>query len=210
MIFMFRFMQGWYRQWLVGENKGQTIGMRLGRGEWQIMVAGVKAGFVFLPFLFLGTMILASAFPGGDVNVAPVFNFWPYLAVMLAAALYVQARVSLAYPITAMSEDATACVRQSWKLTKNQGARIALGNLLISVPTMAAVWLLFMGLSWIMSLFLPENVPITNGSMLDIGLQFLFKVVAEFCILLFLAALSAYHARCYAYLVRSSSNSTLH
>jgi hypothetical protein len=208
MIFLFRFTLGWYRQLLLGENKGEVVKLRLGKPEWQLMLTSVKAGFAFMPFVFIAMMILTAAYPDGDVKVAAAFDIWPWLGGLLLCVLYVQARLALAYPICAMGEHTTS-VRQSWRLTQRQSLRIAAGNLLIELPFIAAMVGVVYALSWLLALVIhPETL--MQNNIADILVRILFKAIAEFFILLIIAGISAYHARCYAYLVRSSSSSTVH
>jgi hypothetical protein len=209
MIFIFRFMQGWYRQWLLGENKGQVVDLRLGKGEWQLMITSIKAGLVFIPFIFIAMLVLTGAYPTGDTKAPPAYDYRPYLVLVLIGALYVQGRTALAYPITAMA-DAKHSVRSSWSLTKRQGARIALGNLMLMVPMIVAMIAMFEVLSWFLTLFISKDTTISGGGLFDMSLRLLYKCLAEFCVLIFVAGLSAYHARCYAYLVRTSSSHSVH
>jgi hypothetical protein len=121
--------------------------------------------------------------------------------------IYLQARVGLAYPATAMDES-EAPVRQSWTLSRGQSWRLAAGNLAVMVPIAVGIAALFYVLSLILEQVVPINHTTVVGAMREMPLfiQVGLKSVGVFCILIFISVLSAYHAHAYAYLVRSSSS----
>ncbi|MBI3418863.1 MAG: hypothetical protein HY053_01845 [Proteobacteria bacterium] len=192
MLLLFRFMVGWYRRLLVGEGKGKTISLRLAKPEWQLMWTSVKVAFAFLPVALAIFVVITFANPTGDPNALPAFNIWPYLVVIGVVALYLQARLALAYPITCM-EGTDAPVRQSWNLTRRQAIRIALGNLLTVIPLMLGIGLLFLGLSWILAnLF---SVPENGEEAVAMAVRLVLKSLSVFSMLFLVAGLSAFHAR---------------
>ncbi|HVY12862.1 MAG TPA: hypothetical protein VHB73_04790 [Alphaproteobacteria bacterium] len=208
MVLVFGFMYAWYHQLLTGENKGKPIRPRFGKNEWRLMWTSVKVGFALLPVLFFAVGVVTAAYPTGDVKAAPAFSPWPPLVILLIIGLYVQARTALAYPATVASEN-DAPFMESWTLTRKQALPLALGNVLVEVPFFAGMYLLFLAIAWALGLVLPvpEEGKELGGPLL-FAVQLFLKAVGQLSVLLFVALLSAFHARAYAYLVRASSNTS--
>src|SRR5262249_21935508 len=114
-----------------------------------------------------------------------------------------QARVALSYPASVMGETA-APVRQSWNLTRGQVVPLVLGNILALIPAMAALSLLAYGIAWILSVIFSS--PALNKEVFAVPLNLVLRMVGLFSAMILMGLLSAFHARSYAYLVRSSSS----
>jgi hypothetical protein len=152
---VFRFTYAWYRQLLTGEDKGKLIGFRLAKPEWQLIWTGTKVALALFPLCFLGFGVLMTVSPPpGTAATASIGDAWPYIAVVVAGFLYLQSRMTVAYPATVIG-DTEAPVRQSWNLTRRQALWLVSGNLLTVLPALLAGLALFMGLAGILQFIVP-------------------------------------------------------
>jgi hypothetical protein len=213
MVLLFRFTYAWYRQLLTGEEKGKLIGFRLAKPEWQLIWTGTKVALVLFPLFFMGFGVLITVNPPpGAEATGSVADVWPYLAVMIAGLLYLQSRMTVAYPATVIG-DTDAPVRQSWNLTRRQSLRLIAGNLLAALPALLAGIALFFGLAGILQFVVPMpelEMGQEPGRVGVVLAQVVVKIAISAWSLLFFALLSAFHAHAYAYLVRSSSSVSSH
>lgn len=205
-LLLFSFVVAWYRALLLHEKRGSIIAPRLGRNEWHYAWTNMKAGFVLAPFfifIFLGIAGMAMN-AGPEVTISGVDI--AVLGLGLVALFYLQARLALAYPATAVGEHITP-LKHAWDLSRGLGWRILGGNLLVVLPLMSGL-LLFAALlsklvDWLAPLPDPSLAQAQQAvpALVTYG-QVLMKIISNYFILVFFGVLSAFHARIYATLMR--------
>jgi hypothetical protein len=210
-VLFFRFIYEWYRRLLTGEDKGKLIGFRIARPEWQLIWTATKVAFVLFPFSIIAFGLIISVQPPSGMPPSATWGeILPWLVVCGIGLLYLQARMTVAYPATVI-EDPHPPVRQSWNLTKWQSLNLIAGNLLTALPVFLGGVALFMGLAFLLQLVIP--MPEGGPQPGDLGIlfaQFVGKAFVSAWSLLLFGLLSAFHAHAYAYLVRSSSSVSVH
>lgn len=208
-LLIFSFAVAWYRALLLHEKRGLTIMPRLGRNEWNYAWTNMKAGLVLAPlfvFCFLATAgTVMGAGPEAAISVVDI----ALILVALVALFYLQARLALAYPATAIGETQIP-LKQAWELSRGQGWQILAGNLLIAFPLMALMLLLVALVSFIINALVPAPDPALEQAQQSVPAlvtygQGFIKILSNYFILVFFGVLSAFHARVYATLVRGGA-----
>lgn len=197
-MIIFSFAVALYRKFLRGDAREKPIFFRFGKQEWDYSWTSVKAGFAVLPVLLLVAGLAFSLIvPQGEVQNLETYVL---IAVGVAIGLYLQARLSIAYPLTVMGET-QAPVRKSWKMTGKYGVQLAIGQVLIVVPmTLLLLGLVFTASALVEHFFADALNPKHE---FPLAATLLLKAIGSLFTLSVFAVLAAFQARAYRFLVKS-------
>jgi hypothetical protein len=211
MAMIFSFSVAWYRQLLLNDKKDKTVMFHFGKDEWNFALTAMKSGFVLAPVvLVMMSYFMASipAFAGGE-TISLNDNWWLFAGGGILM-LYLMARLSMGYPLTVMGQHEEP-IKQSWLMTKQHAGRILLGSVMMSVPVLCLAMGIVIGLSLLLDgaiqNSLAQNIPAEAGQhQIEISFaeHILFKTIGATFLLFLFGLASAFYARIYAFLVRSS------
>jgi hypothetical protein len=203
MMLVICFTVAWYVQLLRGENKGKTLTPRLGKREWNYAWTSLKVGFVLFPaFVILGGLLTAFLPQSGEGG--PTVETYMCMVVAGLLALYLQARLSMSFPLTVL-DHIQEPLKQSWDMTKKNSLPVMAGLISVFIPILllmvTVILLLSVGAE---ALFAPGHVSAGEEEMvfpapIVLGL----KAVGSLFTLLIFGVLSAFQARAYAYFLRT-------
>jgi hypothetical protein len=203
-LILFAFVVAWYRNLLLHEKKGETVPFRIGRNEWHFAWTNMKASLFLMPIFFIATSLVVGSLMSEAATMNAVDSL--VFSVAVIAFIYVQARLTLSYPMTAIGKFETP-IQESWNMTKDHVWRIACGNILIILPMAGALMVFAYILSLVVGLMAPppeSPVPddVAGPSVHFYIMQYAMHAFGSYFTIFFLAVISAFHARVYAMLVR--------
>lgn len=205
-LLVFSFVVAWYKGLLLGQGQGKMIIPLLGRMEWDYGWTSMKVGLVSAPIIIvmMGFALAGSPEFAAETGGEDIRKHIPLFVIGTVALVYLQSRLAMAYPLTIVGKK-NEVLKQAWKMTEGNGLQIMMGNILLMVPLMLVMIGVIMGVAWLLQTlgFEPaprlslDPTPFTThvAAMMLRGLGGIFTLAM-------LAALSAFHARLYAYFVR--------
>jgi hypothetical protein len=180
----------------LGAPKDKIILFRFGKMELDYSWTSVKTAFVLLPLLLIAVALAFSLImPQPGETSGP--ETYAFIAIGVLASLYLQARLSIAYPLTVMGD--AEPVKKSWKLTGRYGVQLAIGQVLIVVPMMVVMLGFVFAASALIEHFRPDALDTHRE--LPLFAALLLKAIGSLFTLSVFAALVAFQARAYGFLV---------
>ncbi len=197
-LLLMRFILAWVRALVLHEQRGELIRPALGKRELYLLWTSMKASALMMPLTIFALYPMALLMTGMPLTQLDII----ISASFLVGIIYLQARFSLCYVLSSISENEEP-VRQSWLLTKGQALRIIGGNFLVMMPLLLGIMLVTFVLSLVATGFVispaEEGTAVTQ---IPYWLRAFYKGIGTAFLLVVTGVITAFYARVYATLVR--------